>query len=158
MLSLKSHKPLAWYCLVLLLFIEGILALMGGFKLIKDPTGSLIGMPTTLLSHSPFSNFLIPGIVLFCLLGVFPLVVIYLLLFKPQGKFFSFLNLHSDRHYSWSFSLYVGLLIILWIFFEVWWVGYTHPLQIIFSFLGMLIIMLALMPSVKNHYLHKNNL
>lgn len=155
MLSLKSHKPVAWYFLILLLFIQGVMALLGGYKLIKDPSGSLIGMPITMLAHSPFSNFLIPGIVLFFLLGVFPLVVICLLFLKPQGKFFSFLNLYSDRHYSWSFSLYVGLLIILWIFFEVWWVGYTHPLQIIFSFLGMLIIVLALMPSVKNHYFHK---
>lgn len=152
MLSLKPHKPGVWYALLALLLLEGIMALMGGYKLIKDPSGALVGMPIDILAHSPFSNFLIPGIVLFSLLGVFPLVVVFLLLRKPQWKFFSFFNLHSDRHYSWSFSLYVGLLIILWILFEVWWIGYVHPLQIIFSFLGMIIIILALMPSVKNHY------
>lgn len=72
MLSLKSHKPVAWYFLIILLFIQGVMALLGGYKLIKDPSGSLIGMPITMLAHSPFSNFLIPGIVLFSL-GCFPI-------------------------------------------------------------------------------------
>jgi hypothetical protein len=52
----------------------GLGALFGGGALILAPDGHLLGMPTTLLAGSPFPSFLVPGIVLFALLGLAPLV------------------------------------------------------------------------------------
>jgi hypothetical protein len=52
----------------------GIGALFGGSALILAPDGHLLGMPTTLLAGSPFQSFLVPGIVLFTIVGLAPLL------------------------------------------------------------------------------------
>jgi len=52
----------------------GVGALFGGGALILGPDGHLLGMPTNLLAGSPFSSFLVPGIILFTVLGVAPLL------------------------------------------------------------------------------------
>jgi len=50
----------------------GLGALFGGGALILAPDGHLLGMPVKLLAGSPFPSFLVPGIILFSLLGVAP--------------------------------------------------------------------------------------
>src|ERR1700682_2642760 len=52
----------------------GFGALFGGGALILAPDGHLLGMPTKLLSGSPFSSYLVPGLVLFTLIGLAPLL------------------------------------------------------------------------------------
>jgi hypothetical protein len=42
--------------------------------LILAPDGHLLGMPVKLLAGSPFPSFLVPGIILFSLIGVAPLI------------------------------------------------------------------------------------
>lgn len=49
-------------------------ALFGGGSLILAPDGHLLGMSTHLLSGTPFRSFLVPGICLFVLVGVAPLM------------------------------------------------------------------------------------
>lgn len=39
------------------------------------PDGRLLGMPTSLLAGSPFTSYLVPGIILFAVIGIGPLVV-----------------------------------------------------------------------------------
>jgi hypothetical protein len=52
----------------------GLGALFGGVALILAPDGHLLGMPVKLLAGSPFPSFLVPGIILFGLIGVAPLM------------------------------------------------------------------------------------
>lgn len=52
----------------------GVGALFGGGALILAPDGHLLGMPTTLLAGSPFPSFLVPGIILFTVVGLAPLL------------------------------------------------------------------------------------
>lgn len=52
----------------------GLGALFGGGALILAPDGHLLGMPTRLLAGSPFPSFLFPGIILFTLIGIAPLL------------------------------------------------------------------------------------
>jgi hypothetical protein len=49
---------------VLQLFI-GLGAVGGGLVLILDPSGSKLGIPVELLKNTPFSTYLVPGIVLY---------------------------------------------------------------------------------------------
>jgi hypothetical protein len=55
---------------ILLLFITGLSALIAGYGFISDPTGMSLGITTAYLRHSPFIDFLIPGITLFVANGV----------------------------------------------------------------------------------------
>lgn len=38
------------------------------------PDGRLLGMPTSLLAGSPFTSYLVPGVILFVVIGIGPLV------------------------------------------------------------------------------------
>ena len=66
---------------ILLIFL-GISALFGGGAFIVDPSGSLIQMPLSHLEHSPFKNFLIPGLILFLFNGVSGIVIAILAIRK----------------------------------------------------------------------------
>jgi hypothetical protein len=52
----------------------GLGAMAGGAPLILAPDGHLLGMTTRLLAGSPFHSYLVPGIVLFTLIGVCPML------------------------------------------------------------------------------------
>lgn len=62
----KAGTKLEWQRIVLLIIItyEALGSLLGGSLLIAAPDGSYMDMPVDLL-HGVFSNFLIPGIILF---------------------------------------------------------------------------------------------
>ena len=104
--------------LFLLLFL-GLGALFGGGVLIISPSGKLIGMPLSLLNKSPFSDFLFPGIILFGVLGVFPVLLVFALINKPSNPFLESVNFFSDMHWSWSFSIYTAFALIIWIQVEM---------------------------------------
>ena len=64
--------------IILLVFLSAG-ALYGGIKLISDSHGNPWGfMPQSLLQHSPFDSYFIPGIVLLMANGVLPLLVLWL--------------------------------------------------------------------------------
>jgi len=52
----------------------GFGALFGGGALILAPDGHLLGVPTKLLSGSPFPSYFVPGIILFTFVGLAPLL------------------------------------------------------------------------------------
>jgi hypothetical protein len=68
---MKSARLVA---LVTLIFL-GLSSFAGSVPLILDPSGGMLKMPLSLLDHSPFRNFLIPGLILFMLNGVLSLVI-----------------------------------------------------------------------------------
>src|ERR1700738_5076922 len=58
---------------IVLEVLLGIGALFGGGQFILAPDGHLIGVPLKMLAGTPFHSFLVPGLVLFTLLGVAPI-------------------------------------------------------------------------------------
>ena len=79
-------KKAYFLTLVFLLALLGIGALYGGITLIIDPEGVLLGLPLTLLDHSMFKDFLIPGILLFALFGLIPVLIIRPLFTKKKNR------------------------------------------------------------------------
>ena len=57
------------------LIVLGLCALAGGVALVSKPDGSAMQFDTNLLAGSPFSDFLVPGLILGGLFGVGSLVV-----------------------------------------------------------------------------------
>ncbi len=52
----------------------GIGALFGGIQFILAPDGHLLGVPLSMLAGTPFQSFLVPGLLLFTLVGIGPMV------------------------------------------------------------------------------------
>jgi len=68
-------RPVREIAMVLLGFL-GVTSIMGAAPLILDPSGRMLRMPLSLLEHSPFRTFLIPGILLLLANGVLSLLVL----------------------------------------------------------------------------------
>jgi hypothetical protein len=113
--NLFTNPKIARNYLFILLGFFGIGALFGGAVLIVSPTGKLLGMPLSLLDKSPFSNFLIPGIILFIVLGLIPYGLVFTLLKKPVSALADRLNLYPDMHWAWTGSIYVAFALIIWL-------------------------------------------
>ncbi|MFY9307828.1 MAG: hypothetical protein WAQ28_02145 [Bacteroidia bacterium] len=74
---------------IALLLLVAVNALVAGYLFITDPTGTKMYIPVSMLEYSPFTNFLVPGIVLFIVNGIFNLVAAVFVTF--QWKHFPFL-------------------------------------------------------------------
>ena len=131
-------------------------AIGGGLVLIISPTGELIGIPLSEFKNIPFNSYLIPGIILFTVLGIIPLLLLLALLKKPESKIAEQINIFKDMHWSWTYSLYIAFTLIGWIHIELIFLqGVVHWLHTFYMFYAILIIILALLPQMR--YLYKKN-
>jgi hypothetical protein len=157
---MESKKPKRSWSVFLHLFLIFFLAvsgLIGGGAFIIKPDGTLIQMPLSLLDGSPFSHYLIPGIILFFLLGVYPAVLFCALIKRPGWKFFNTMNLYKDYHWAWTGSFYTGIMLILWIDFQILFIGYGSIIQTIYALLGVLTVVCTFLPSVQEYYFNPEN-
>lgn len=145
-------KGIDIYILVFLVAVEAIGALYGGINLMNDPSGESIKLPIGLLNGTIFPNFLIPGIILFLLLGFFPLFMVYPLLFKPRWRLINRLNIYPSYHWAWTYTLYTAIMLMIWINLQVMMIGTGSLIQGSFGMLGIIILILTLLPSVKRQY------
>lgn len=149
--SAGQKRPFsAWLLIILLLFLA-IAAIISGAMLFIKPNGELMGMPTSLLQGSPFSNYLIPGIILFLFVGVFPLIVGYGLI-KTAWKGLDFLNPFKHHHWAWTGSVVAGIVLIIWVSTETIMLGYISFLQPVMGVWGALLIILSSLPGVRKYY------
>jgi hypothetical protein len=78
-------KVVTKIAVILLLLFNGVGAFYGGGSLILQADGSGLGMNVSLLERSPFSDFLIPGIVLFVVNGISSFIaLVFVLLNHPK--------------------------------------------------------------------------
>ena len=139
--------------LILLLAFLALSAIGGGGALIVSPSGKLIGgLPLSILEHSPFTDFLVPGIILFLILGLTPAFLIYALLKKPANKYAEYLNFFKDMYWGWSFSIYVAFALIIWIQVETIFVQGVGWLQTFYMLYAIPVILVALLPQVRVIY------
>jgi hypothetical protein len=145
-------KPKLLLLLIFLVFFQAISGLAGGLGLTFSPSGKSIQMPLSVLENTPFTNFLIPGLFLLIFLGVFPTLLSYAMVKEPNWNWANKFNVYKKYHYLWTYSLYLGLMLILWINIQMYMVGGGNILQFIYGMLGTLIIIIALSPQVMNYY------
>jgi len=136
----KTSRPIGVIILLILILFQALSGIAGGIGLVFDPSGESVGIPVSWLEGSPFSDYLVPGLILLFVLGVFPLVV--------------FFGLLKKMHYSWLGSLLIAFGLIIWIGVEILIIGYQAkpPLQLIYGSLGLILLILTLLPSVRNYY------
>ena len=139
------------------LIVLGFLALGaigGGIILIVSSDGALIGFPLSEFKNMPFTSYLIPGIILFSILGVAPSLLIIALLKKPESKIAEQFNIFRDMHWSWTYSIYIAFILIGWIQLQLIFLqGSVHWLQTFYMFYAILIMIIALLPQMR--YLYK---
>ncbi len=98
-------------------------AMGGGFMLVKDPSGSALGVPLSLLEGSPFPNFLIPGIFLLAVNGVGSMI----------GAVLSF----TRRRYAQEIAIVLGAILVAWILIQVVIIKSFSWLHFLYFILGI---------------------
>jgi len=141
-----GNRPPAVHVLIVLLLLLGVSALGGGAGLIIDPSGDALGMPVTLLAGSPFHDYLVPGVILFGLLGVCPILVVLMLWFRPKWARMPRVSLHV----AWFAAMGLGAALIVWILVQMTILRFF--LQPILLALGVGIIGVGMLPAVRRHY------
>ncbi|MFS0871896.1 hypothetical protein [Paenibacillus xylanilyticus] len=147
----QSLGILLWMLIILQGFL-GIGAIVGGGVLIIDPSGNLINLPNSLLEHSPFGNFLIPGIILLLVLGIMPIVVAISLIAHSHWGVGEKLNLYPDRYWAWTFSLYTGFALHIWIMVQVYWIQIVSVIHLLYFSWALAIQVVTLLPGVQRRY------
>ena len=108
------------------LLINGTGALYGGYQLIAHPDGSSIQLPLSLLKDTFFSNYLIPGIVLFIANGIFSVVVIVMIFVRM-------------RYYTW-YIIAQGAILMGWLIIEILLIKEIYFLQFVLGAMGLMLI------------------
>lgn len=140
---------------ILLVLLHGFLsigAIGGGLLFIISPSGELMGLSASLLDDSPFPSYFIPGLILLLVLGILPAIVAVALIKQWAWTWAEALNIFKDRHWSWTFSLYIGFILIIWIVAQVAIIKELSVLQLIFIVWGMVIQIVTLLPSTQRKY------
>jgi len=101
----------------------GLGALGGGFMLVRDPSGSALELPMSLLEGSPFPDFLIPGMFLFAVNGIGSMI----------GAGLSF----TRRRYAQEIAIVLGAILVTWIVIQVVIISSFHWLHVLYFILGV---------------------
>ena len=121
--TLRKNKGLVTGLGILQLII-GLGAVGGGLVLILDPSGSNLGIPVELLKSTPFSTYLVPGIVLLVVNGLGSLV----------GAAASF----TRHRFAGETAMALGVFLVAWILLQVYWFSGFHWLHALYLGLGLL--------------------
>jgi hypothetical protein len=106
-------------------------ALAGGAALVAGPRGEIMPLPLSALRGSPFDTYLVPGLVLFGVLGLGPLLAARLAWIR-----------HPLAPLA---ALASGGALLIWVAVEIAIIGYSNepPLQAIYLVLGSAITLVA---------------
>ena len=126
-----------------LLLFNGTGALYGGWNLITRPDGSSIQLSMNWLEHTPFTDYLLPGIILFISNGLSSFFVLIVLLLKVN-KFY------------W-FVMCQGVILTGWILIQMLLIQTVHSLHVILGCVGIgFIIAGLLLGKIANSRIDKN--
>ncbi|MGG0717229.1 hypothetical protein ABE096_06465 [Robertmurraya massiliosenegalensis] len=125
-----SKERTLFYRIGILLLIVAIGAISAGIGFILEPDGHNLGMSVDLLKNSPFEDFSIPGIVLLTINGIGSLI----------GSILSF-----KRHpLTCTVTIILGIIMMIWIGVQVYWIGLISILQPIFFGVGLIEVILGI--------------
>jgi len=138
--------------------LEVILTILGfasGINFLLDPSGQTHGMDTSILVTTPVSDFTSVGIFFVVCFGIMPSVAIYGLWKLPRWRWNGAFDKWSGKNWAWTVTAVIGVILIVWIVVEVVLIGspagLPRFLQIAMAFLGVVLIMLTMLPSVRTY-------
>lgn len=109
--------------------LTGVAALVGGALLVISPAGRLLAADTEVLAGSPFSDWLVPGVLLMLLVG--------------GGFVVTAIAVWIGARRARQLSIVAGVGLVLFELVEFAWIGF-HPLQVVFGVVGTAIAVVAI--------------
>jgi hypothetical protein len=145
--SAKPTRPTYFYILLVVQVILGIGGIQGGWRLIVDPTGRSLGVPTDILNSLPATNFFLPGVFVLMMFGLAPLFLAFALWTKlplPPAE-----AVCPDYHWAWAASVGLSILLLVWTGILYCLLGYRIYYQLIDGLMALVLLNLLMMPAVR---------
>jgi len=146
---MKRPIPL-WFLFLGLLFL-GFGGLYGGISMLLDPSGALLAMEAV-LPQLGVPNYILPGLFLVSVMGIWPLFLVYSLFTKPAWSFLAGVSKWNRIHWAWTATMLTTLVLFIWLFIQGMLIGFIWPIQYITGFNGAFILLLLILPPIKNHF------
>ena len=132
---------IVYRALFILHVFVGLGAMGGGMMAILNPQGPG-GMPIDSLKNSPFSNFLIPGIILFTIIGL--------------GNIFSAITILFKSRVQGYISSVFGWALVIWIIVQCIMLNIVIYLHVIFFIIGLVEAILSMIILFENRLFPAN--
>jgi hypothetical protein len=121
-----SRNDPRWRFLTTVHSFNAISAMAGGGALAIWPDGSVLRAPLSMLSGTPFNDFLVPGLVLFAMVGVTNMVAAMLAFNREEGAEVP--------------SFFAGLATVGWIIGELFVLRLFSGFQVVYLLTGLLLM------------------
>ena len=135
-------------CLVFL----GVNGVVGGYLMLNDPYGAPMGMPVSVLEHTLFQNYIIPGLCLIFVWGGGSLLALVGLWLRPQKPDLDVVTRWTHEHWSWTLSVALGLGLLVWLTYQVFTLPAIAPVQVILFVLAIFLVVVPLAPGMRTYY------
>ena len=144
-------RPAILWLLVFLLVFLALGGLYGGISMLVDPSGRMLQMDGV-LPLLPVPDYFLPGLFLLFVMGLFPILLTYGLIKQPVWSWVDSLSTWCGHYWAWTGSVGVGVVLVLWLAVQAILIGFQWPIQYITLVNGVLIILVAVIPSVQKYF------
>jgi len=122
-------ESITWITSIVLLLLIGISASLGGLALVIDPTGDVLGLSVRGLSETFFTDYEVPGLILFFAIGILNLITsVVTMLKRPIYPTLVFIQ---------------GAILTGWILAQLYMLPENHILQLLYFLLGLFLMLLG---------------
>jgi hypothetical protein len=146
-------RPFMLWPLVLALVFLALGGFSGGIPLLADPANGGYLEFGDLLPLLPVPDLILPGLFLLVVMGLYPLLLAYALIARPNWGWVDRLFQWSKHYWAWTGSLILVAIIAIWLVYEGWLVGWW-PITYATAVIGFFILLFAITPSVRKYFAH----
>ncbi|MFZ6029209.1 MAG: hypothetical protein ACOYYS_15970 [Chloroflexota bacterium] len=144
-------RPFALWILIFWLLFLALGGLYGGIAMLLDPSGASLQM-AEILPLLPVPDYVLPGLFLLLFMGLAPLLLVSALLVRPAWPWLGPFSRMFGYHWAWTGTMLLALILAAWLAVEGVLIGFRWPIQYVTAVNGLLILVSALWPSVRQLY------
>ena len=145
------RRPIFLLPLIVVLILLSLGGFSGAIPMLADPANGGYLEFGEMLPLLPVDNLILPGMFLLVVMGLLPLLLAYGLVARPSWEWIDQFFRWSKHYWAWTGTLILVVIIAVWLVYEGWLVGW-FPITYITAGLGALILLFALLPSVRKFY------
>jgi len=150
-MNTSRKRPVMVWPLVIVLVLLSMGGFSGAIPMLADPVSGGYLQFEELLPLLPVPNLILPGLFLLFVMGLFPLLLAYSLVARPNWGWMDKAFSWSKHYWAWAACLVLVAIIAIWLVYEGSLVGW-FPITYLTGLLGGLILLIAILPSVRKYF------
>ena len=145
------QRPFALWLLAFFLLFLAFGGLYGGIYMLTDPTGNSLQM-ADVLPLLPVPDYILPGLFLFFVMGLIPLLLTFALVVRPNWPWAEKLVPLKNYYWAWTAAISIGVILTIFLSVQGMLIGFKWPIQYMTATNAALIIILTATPGIKNYF------